>query len=335
MRYYIFLENCYLCIMITPDFLTRGSKIALVAPARKISREEVAFAVKWIEEKGFVAVYDDRLFAEYHQLAGGDDFRAGVLQDYLDRDDIDAILCARGGYGTIRIVDKLDFTKFAKHPKWIVGYSDVTVLHAKMQQLGYQSIHGTMAINFEKNTKEALDSLYEALTNPSFRAKREHSPLVNKSSNNVNSQMITGKKDFSIPLRFSRNDMVVGGNLSVLYSMLGSDLFPETDGKILFIEDLDEYLYHIDRMMMNLKRNGKLDNLAGLVIGALSDMHDNTIPFGKTTEEIVAEHCANYSYPVGFGFPAGHIKDNKTLILGGTVRLEVHDTNSVLTYNIQ
>ena len=148
MRYYIFLENCYLCIMITPDFLTRGSKIALVAPARKISREEVAFAVKWIEEKGFVAVYDDRLFAEYHQLAGGDDFRAGVLQDYLDRDDIDAILCARGGYGTIRIVDKLDFTKFAKHPKWIVGYSDVTVLHAKMQQLGYQSIHGTMAINF-------------------------------------------------------------------------------------------------------------------------------------------------------------------------------------------
>ena len=150
--------------MKTPNYLKKGSKIALVAPAKKISREEIAAAVKWIEEKGFEAVYDDRLFAEYHQLAGDDDFRANVLQDYLDRDDIDAILCVRGGYGTIRIVDKLDFTKFEKHPKWIVGYSDVTVLHAKMQQLGYQSIHGTMAINFEKNTKEALESLFDALT---------------------------------------------------------------------------------------------------------------------------------------------------------------------------
>ena len=164
--------------MKTPDYLKKGSKIAIVAPARKISREEIASAIKWIAEKGFVPVYDDRLFAEYHQLAGDDDFRAGVLQDYLDRDDIDAILCARGGYGTIRIVDKLDFTKFEKHPKWIVGYSDVTVLHAKMQQLGYQSIHGTMAINFEKNTEEALESLYETLTEPSFRANIERSKMV-------------------------------------------------------------------------------------------------------------------------------------------------------------
>ena len=149
--------------MKTPEYLKKGSKIALVAPARKIGRDEIAAAVKWIEEKDFESIYDDRLFAEYHQLAGNDDFRASVLQEYLDRDDIDAILCVRGGYGTIRIVDKLDFTKFVKHPKWIVGYSDVTVLHAKMQQLGYQSIHGTMAINFEKNTKEALETLYKAL----------------------------------------------------------------------------------------------------------------------------------------------------------------------------
>ena len=168
--------------MKTPDYLKKGSKIALVAPARKIGRDEIAAAVKWIEDKGFVAVYDDRLFAEYHQLAGDDDFRAGVLQDYLDRDDIDAIFCVRGGYGTIRIVDKLDFTKFAKHPKWIVGYSDVTVLHAKMQQLGYQSIHGTMPINFPNNTPEALESLYEALTNPSFRAKSRNLLQLNEIS---------------------------------------------------------------------------------------------------------------------------------------------------------
>ena len=273
--------------MKTPDYLKKGSKIAIVAPARKISRDEIAAAVQWIEEKGFVAVYDDRLFAEYHQLAGDDDFRASVLQDYLDRDDIDAILCARGGYGTIRIVDKLDFTKFAKHPKWIIGYSDVTVLHAKMQQLGYQSIHGTMAINFPNNTKEALESLYEALIGVKThgRASQQETPIV-------------------------------GGNLSVLYSMLGSDLFPETDGKLLFIEDLDEYLYHIDRMMMGLKRAGKLANLKALLVGAFTDMHDNIIPFGMTAKEIIFEKVKEYGYPVIWDYPAGHIDDNRAIILG-------------------
>ena len=277
--------------MITPIFLTKGSKIALVAPARKIGRDEIAAAVKWIEEKGFFAVYDDRLFAEYHQLAGDDDFRAGVLQDYLDRDDIDAIFCVRGGYGTIRIVDKLDFTKFAKHPKWIVGYSDVTVLHAKMQQLGYQSIHGTMPINFEKNTKEALESLYETLVG-------QH-------------QMVNG---FLATLGMT--GQVVGGNLSVLYSMLGSDLFPETDGKILFIEDLDEYLYHIDRMMMGLKRAGKLANLKALLVGAFSDMHDNTIPFGMTAKEIIFEKVKEYGYPIIWDVSSGHIDNNLAIVLG-------------------
>ncbi len=266
--------------MKTPQYLKKGSKIAIVAPARKISREEIAFAVKWIEKKGFVPVFDDRLFAEYHQLAGDDDFRASVMQDYLDRDDIDAIFCARGGYGTIRIVDKLDFSKFEKHPKWIVGYSDVTVLHAKMQQLGYKSIHATMPINFPDNTKDALESLYNAL-------------IGNKNNNHI-----------------------VGGNLSVLYSMLGSDLFPETDGKVLFIEDLDEYLYHIDRMMMGLKRAGKLAHLQGLIVGAFSDMHDNTIPFGMTAKEIISEKVKEYGYPVLWDYPAGHIDNNCAIIFG-------------------
>lgn len=280
--------------MKTPNYLKKGSKIALVAPARKIGRDEIAAAVKWIEEKGFIAVYDDRLFTEYHQLAGDDDFRASVLQDYLDRDDIDAILCVRGGYGTIRIVDKLDFTKFEKHPKWIVGYSDVTVLHAKMQQLGYQSIHGTMAINFEKNTKEALESLFNALTGK---------------WNAVETRYGTSLQSFD-------NIPIVGGNLSVLYSMLGSDLFPETDGKILFIEDLDEYLYHIDRMMMGLKRAGKLSNLKALMVGAFSNMHDNNIPFGMTAKEIIYEKVKEYGYPVIWDYPAGHIDDNQSIIFG-------------------
>ena len=297
--------------MKTPPYLKKGSKIALVAPARKISRDEIAAAVKWIEEKGFEAIYDDRLFAEYHQLAGDDDFRASVLQDYLDRDDIDAILCVRGGYGTIRIVDKLDFKKFEKHPKWIVGYSDVTVLHAKMQQLGYQSIHGTMAINFEKNTKEALDSLNEALTNPAFRLER--SGMEKSHENNDKPDKL---EEISPLPSVGRNDVVVGGNLSVLYSMLGSDLFPETDGKILFIEDLDEYLYHIDRMMMGLKRAGKLAHLKALLVGAFTDMHDNTIPFGMTAKEIIFEKVKEYGYPIIWGVSSGHIDNNLALVLG-------------------
>lgn len=285
--------------MITPAYLKKGSKIAFVAPARKISREEIIAAVKWIKEKDFVPVYDDRLFVDYHQLAGSDDFRASVLQDYLDRDDIDAIFCVRGGYGTIRIVDKLDFSKFEKHPKWIVGYSDVTVLHAKMQQLGYQSVHATMPINFQKNTNEALKSLYEALTNPLYKIIQQQSLC-----------------DFEMDFHPIGKMSIVGGNLSVLYSLLGSDLFPETDGKILFIEDLDEYLYHIDRMMTGLKRAGKLANLKGLVVGAFSDMHDNSVPFGMSVREIISEKVREYGYPVLWDYPAGHIDNNCAIILG-------------------
>lgn len=277
--------------MKTPQYLKKGSKIAIVAPAWKVTPDKITAAVKWIEEKGFVAVYDDRLFAEYHQFAGDDDFRASVLQEYLDRDDIDAIFCARGGYGTIRIIDKLDFTMFAKHPKWIVGFSDVTVLHAKMQQLGYQSIHGIMSKNFENANKEPMETLHEALTGK-WNAVETH-----------------GRASL-------HNVPIVGGNLSVLYSMLGSDLFPDTDGKILFIEDLDEYLYHIDRMMMALKRAGKLAHLKALLVGAFNDMHESSIPLGMTAKEIIFEKVKEYGYPVIWDYPAGHIDDNRAIIFG-------------------
>ncbi|MDY6436016.1 MAG: LD-carboxypeptidase [Bacteroidales bacterium] len=280
--------------MKTPQYLKKGSKIAIVAPAWKVTPEKISAAVKWIEEKGFVPVYDDRLFAEYNQFAGDDDFRASVLQEYLDRNDIDAIFCARGGYGTIRIIDKLDFTKFAEHPKWIVGFSDVTVLHAKMQQLGYQSIHGIMSKNFESDDKVPMESLYEALTGKWHAVEMQG----------------------SASLKSFEGTPIVGGNLSVLYSMLGSDLFPETDGKILFIEDIDEYLYHIDRMMMALKRAGKLSHLKALLVGAFNDMHESSLPIGMTAREIIAEKVKEYGYPVIWDYPAGHIDNNLALVLG-------------------
>jgi muramoyltetrapeptide carboxypeptidase len=280
--------------MKTPQYLKKGSKIAIVAPAWKVTPEKISAAVKWIEEKGFIPVYDDRLFAEYNQFAGDDNFRASVLQEYLDRNDIDAIFCARGGYGTIRIIDKLDFTKFAEHPKWIVGFSDVTVLHAKMQQLGYQSIHGIMSKNFESDDKVPMESLYEALTGKWHAVEMQG----------------------SASLKSFEGTPIVGGNLSVLYSMLGSDLFPETDGKILFIEDIDEYLYHIDRMMMALKRAGKLSHLKALLVGAFNDMHESSLPIGMTAREIIAEKVKEYGYPVIWDYPAGHIDNNLALVLG-------------------
>ena len=279
--------------------------ISLIAPARKVSLEEMSFAFDYIRSRGHNPVYDERLFDSCHQFAGDDERRAALVQEYLDRDDIDVILCARGGYGTLRIIDKLDFDKFVQKPKWIAGYSDVTVLHAKLQSLGCESLHSTMPINFASNTKESLDSLFDAI---------EGRPITYEvSSSDMN---ISGTAEAQL----------VGGNISVLYSLLGSDIFPDTDGKILFLEDLDEYLYHIDRMMTALQRAGKLDNIKGLIVGGLTKMHDNNIPFGMSAEEIILEKVRGKNIPVCFNFPAGHIDDNRTLILGKTTILEVSDT---------
>ncbi|MGN0033508.1 MAG: LD-carboxypeptidase [Candidatus Limimorpha sp.] len=288
--------------MRSPEYLKKGSKIAIAAPARKIRLSEIQDAIEWIRRKGFEPVFDERLFLERNQFAGDERQRAAVLQDYLDREDIDAIFCARGGYGTIRIIDLLDFSKFGQKPKWVVGYSDITVLHAKIQGLGYRSIHATMPINFPCNSDAALESLYEALTGGG------------SAEGIFSGQWLKGfdNREYKELERYE----VRGGNLSVLYSMIGSDIFPDTDGRLLFIEDVDEYLYHIDRMMTALKRAGKLSKLKGLIVGAFTDIHDNSIPFGMTVREIITEKVSEYGYPVIWDYPAGHISDNHAIILG-------------------
>lgn len=277
--------------------LCKGDTIGIISTARKISKDELLPAVEKLESWGLKVKLGKNLFEEFHQFAGTDQQRTDDLQYMLDDDSIDAIVCARGGYGTVRIIDKIDFTKFISKPKWIIGYSDVTVLHSHIHNLGIETLHAIMPINFPKDGEEnlSISSLKEAL----FSGKLEY--RFDSNSLNFNDSL-------SAP--------IIGGNLSMLYSLLGSPSDISTKGKILFFEDLDEYLYHIDRMMMNLKRNGKFDKPAAIVIGGLSDMNDNQIPFGFNAEQVVTKVLESETYPIIFGFPAGHQLDNRAIILG-------------------
>ena len=298
--------------MIIPPYLEAGDTIAIAAPARKVSEQEMLSAVHFLQEAGFRVHFDERLFAECHQFAGDEPTRAGYIQELLDNPDIKAVWFARGGYGSARIIDQLDFSAFCRNPKWLVGYSDVTVFHAHVhQRYGIATLHATMPINVHDGEFDtpANRSLVDALTGRRLRHEIQKHPL-------------SRLDEFSAP--------VVGGNLSILYSLMGSPSELDTDGKVLFIEDLDEYLYHIDRMMTNLDRSGKLRNLAGLIVGYLSDMHDNTIPYGKNAEEIVAEHCQKYDFPIIFNFPAGHEALNKAIRMGCPMHCRIQNQQIII-----
>ena len=292
-------------------YLKQNDKIAIVATARKISAEELDFAIKTIKAWGLQAVLGKNIYAIENQFAGSDKQRAEDLQWAINDDSIKAIIIARGGYGTIRIVDAIDFTKLKTNPKFIIGYSDVTVLHSHIHNhIGVPTLHATMPINFNKNA-EAVETLRKCLFGEKVSYQFEANPL-NK----------TGEV----------NGVLIGGNLSLLYALSGTASDIDTKGKILFLEDLDEYLYHIDRMMLNLKRSGKLTNLKAIVVGGFTDMKDNTIPFGKTAEEIILEAVKEYNFPVCFNFPAGHIDRNLALCFGKKVSLQISRNNCSLTF---
>ena len=281
--------------MIIPEKLKIGDKIGIVSAARKITLEELSPAIKLLGSWGAEIVLGQNLFEENNQFSGTVAQRTADFQSMIDNDTIRAILCARGGYGTVQLIDNINFSSLKKNPKWIIGYSDITVLHSHLNNLGIASLHATMPINFGNNSNESLQSLKNSLLGRSNRIECK-SHVFN----------CLGKVDAEI----------VGGNLSILYSLLGSNSDIDTEGKILFIEDVDEYLYHIDRMMMNLKRNGKFAKLKGLIVGGMNDMNDNKTPFGKSAEEIILEYTKEYNYPICFGFPAGHINDNRCIKLG-------------------
>jgi muramoyltetrapeptide carboxypeptidase len=296
------------------EALKQGDTVALVATARKVSREEVQVAIERFRSWGLNVLIPEGLYSEMGQLGGDDGHRAHQLQTMLDDPAVKAIICCRGGYGTVRIIDRLDFSRFSLNPKWIVGYSDVTVLHSHIHALcGIPTLHGTMPLNMGDEPSPADESLKKVLF-----------------GEGVDYQW---KDSFCERRKGEAEGVIVGGNLSILYSLCGSPSAIHTNGKILLIEDLDEYLYHIDRMMQNLKRNGMLAGLAGLVVGGLTDMHDNSVPFGRTAEEIIMDAVAEYDYPVAFNAPFGHLGgNNMALPLGTTVRLVVDlDGNDRLT----
>jgi muramoyltetrapeptide carboxypeptidase len=300
--------------MICPPYLKKGDAVGIISTARKISLDEITPAVEAFKKWSLEVVVGNTIGAAENQFAGSDALRTADLQRMFDDPAIKAIVCGRGGYGTLRIIDNIDFKQFKKSPKWLVGYSDITVIHTYLQKLGFQSLHAVMPVNFPPVGMEnsATIMLHKALFGERLSYVTELPSAHNRA----------GKAEARL----------VGGNLSMLYALQGSINDLDCDGKILFIEDLDEYLYHIDRMMLSLKRSGKLDKLAGLVVGGMEAMRDNATPFGKTAEEIIFDAVKEYHYPVLFNFPAGHISDNRALIMGAEVLLSVSAEAGIVNF---
>ncbi len=297
--------------MITPPYLQKGDTVAIVATARKNIEDNLKPTLDLLHSWGLEAVIGSSIGLNLNQLAGTDEQRAKDFQEQMDNPNIKAIWCVRGGYGTVRIVDLLDFTKFKQNPKWVIGFSDVTVLHNHLNTMGFKSIHGTMPVSIARTAPESISSLKTALFGQPLSYHIDPFPMN----------------------RFGKaTGELVGGNLSILYSLLGSKSAIDCDNKILFIEDLDEYLYHIDRMMMNLKRNGCLESIRGIIVGGMTKMNDNEIPWGKNANQIVQEVTQQYNIPILYNFPAGHLHDNRALIMGNTVTLEVNEKGGTVVF---
>ena len=296
-------------MLLRPPYLKTGDTVTILSTARKVSVEDMSPAVKIIESWGLKVRLGRTIGLSDHQYAGTDRERLEDFQQAIDDPEVRAIICARGGYGTVRIVDDIDWTGLLAHPKWITGFSDMTYIHIHLTQtLGVQTLHSSVPALFHKNTPEAIDSIRQHLFGEEVIYDLPVHPLNRQGE---------------------AKGVLIGGNLSILYSITGTRSGFNTAGKILFIEDVDERLYHLDRMMINLKRSGKLHDLAGLIVGGMTDMTDNAVPFGKTAEEIIAEHVSGHNYPVCFGFPAGHIADNRAVVLGKVTKMKVGDTITV------
>ncbi len=294
-----------------PPHLKKGDKVAIVCPAKQLPKS-IVDAIAVLTEWGLDVVTGKTVTGAYHQFSGTDKERTADMQQYLDDPEIKAIIAGRGGYGTIRIIDELDFSAFSRNPKWIVGFSDITVLLSHiLSTLNTQSIHGQMPYTFDTSSNEALSSLQNALF-----GKSTHYTYTSNFANR------SGETE----------GILIGGNLTLLIAMEGSISEMNYDDKILFLEDVGEHEYSIDRMMRILKRKGKLSKLKGLIVGAFNEVGEEKIPFGQTPEEVIWTLVEQYNYPVCFNFPVGHIDDNRAMTLGKSVSLTVNEQNVELNF---
>jgi muramoyltetrapeptide carboxypeptidase len=294
-----------------PPYLKKGDKVAITCPAKKLSELPID-AIHLLESWGLEVVLGKTVHGAHHQFSGTDAERAQDLQQFLDDEGIKAIFAARGGYGTIRIIDRLDFSNLAAQPKWIVGFSDITVLHAHLQaQLNLCSLHAQMPLTIPDGSSESLQSLHAALFGETLSYSYE--------------SQTQGRNGVGI-------GELIGGNLAIMRALSGSVSEPNYRGKILFLEDVGEYYYAVDRLLWALKRSGKLAEIAGLIIGGFTGLEDNDPLFGESVADMVLNVTSEYNYPIAFDFPAGHLADNRALILGGEVRLSVAEKKVNLTY---
>ena len=303
--------------LIKPEYLTKGDTIAIVAPSGVLKNYDnyINKAKELLKSWGLNVIVGKNIFNDDGHFAGTDNERTLDFQNALDDKSIKGIWCARGGYGAVRVIDNLNFEKYKLEPKWIIGYSDITAIHNELHILNSESIHAIMCKSLNEldiDNSESVSLLKKTLFGEKISYKIK-----------TNSYNIEG----------STSGKLVGGNLTLLHCMLGSKSSINTEGKILFIEDLGEYLYHIDRMLYSLKRAGYFDNLNGLIVGDFTDLRKNTTPFGRNLKELILEIVSDYNIPVLFDFPAGHGKENFPLILGREIELIVEKEDSNIIFS--
>lgn len=293
--------------LIQPPYLQQGDTIAIVAPSGiLLNREkEVNHALELLKSWNLNVAVGEHIFSQNGHFAGTDEERTNDFQKALDNPNIKAIWCARGGYGSVRILDKLDYTKFKEHPKWLIGYSDITALHNQIHNAGFETIHGIMGTSLTDDLGDIKDNI-SSLNDAIFGKHLEYT--IEGSEYNKQG---------------TASGQLVGGNLTLLHTMLGSKTTIDVSGKILFFEEIGEYAYHIDRMLQSLKRAGYFENCKGIIVGSISKVRKNTTEWGKPIEQLILDVVADYDFPVLFNFPAGHEDDNRAMILGRIIDLKV------------